>query len=193
GQYFDAETGLHYNRHRYYNPNTGCFLTPDPIKLSGGLNNYQYVNNPTGWVDPLGLECIVPSVSKYKPEQVNGRKVYKNTADVSPEAPDSVDKSVNKSIREKIEAGWTNQDLMEHGYAPIGPDGKQINLHHLIGQEPGSMVELVASTHKKYHAELHGLIEDGNSFRNDPKLEYQYEQFRKNYWKTRAKDFKVSE
>ncbi|PCR92839.1 type IV secretion protein Rhs [Pseudomonas fluorescens] len=60
GQYFDAETGLHYNRHRYYNPNSGRFLTPDPIKLAGGLNNYQYVPNPTGWVDPLGLntQCL---------------------------------------------------------------------------------------------------------------------------------------
>jgi RHS repeat-associated protein len=55
GQYFDTETGLHYNRHRYYNPGTGRFLTPDPIKLAGGLNSYQYVPNPTGWVDPLGL------------------------------------------------------------------------------------------------------------------------------------------
>jgi len=58
GQYYDAETGLHYNRHRYYNPNTGSYLTPDPIKLAGGLNNYQYVNNPTGWVDPLGLAGV---------------------------------------------------------------------------------------------------------------------------------------
>ncbi|KPB92548.1 RHS repeat-associated core domain protein containing protein [Pseudomonas syringae pv. maculicola] len=60
GQYFDAETGLHYNRHRYYNPGTGRFLTPDPIKLAGGLNNYQYVPNPTGWVDPLGLNSECP-------------------------------------------------------------------------------------------------------------------------------------
>lgn len=51
GQYFDAETGLHYNRHRYYNPGTGRFLTPDPIKLAGGLNNYQYVPNLRGgWI-----------------------------------------------------------------------------------------------------------------------------------------------
>ncbi|MCE0559320.1 hypothetical protein K1M91_20390 [Motilimonas sp. E26] len=55
GQYYDAETGLHYNRHRYYNPNTAAFLTLDPIGLAGGLNNYQYVPNPTGWIDPLGL------------------------------------------------------------------------------------------------------------------------------------------
>jgi len=58
GQYFDAESGLHYNRHRYYDPEVGRYLTPDPIKLAGGLNQYQYTPNPTGWVDPLGLsEC----------------------------------------------------------------------------------------------------------------------------------------
>ncbi|MGP4846209.1 RHS repeat-associated core domain-containing protein [Marinobacter sp. 1Y8] len=58
GQYYDPETGLHYNRHRYYNPASGRFMTPDPIGLAGGLNNYQYVPNPTGWVDPLGLACV---------------------------------------------------------------------------------------------------------------------------------------
>ncbi|WP_241495551.1 RHS repeat-associated core domain-containing protein, partial [Pseudomonas sp. FH1] len=55
GQYFDQESGLHYNRHRYYNPDIGRYLTPDPVKLVGGINAYQYVPNPTGWVDPLGL------------------------------------------------------------------------------------------------------------------------------------------
>ncbi|WP_256353825.1 RNase A-like domain-containing protein, partial [Pseudomonas sp. IPO3749] len=57
GQYFDPESGLHYNRHRYYNPDIGRYLTPDPVKLAGGINAYQYVSNPTGWVDPLGLSC----------------------------------------------------------------------------------------------------------------------------------------
>ena len=57
GQYFDAETGLHYNRHRYYDPSLGQFTTQDPIGLLGGVNNYQYAPNPTGWVDPLGLKC----------------------------------------------------------------------------------------------------------------------------------------
>ncbi|MBN2986649.1 RHS repeat-associated core domain-containing protein, partial [Pseudomonas lactucae] len=55
GQYFDPESGLHYNRHRYYNPDIGRYLTPDPVKLAGGINAYQYVPNPTGWIDPLGL------------------------------------------------------------------------------------------------------------------------------------------
>jgi RHS repeat-associated protein len=57
GQYFDAESGLHYNRHRYYDPSLGRYLTPDPVKLAGGLNQYQYTPNPIGWVDPLGLAC----------------------------------------------------------------------------------------------------------------------------------------
>jgi len=55
GQYFDDETGLHYNRYRYYDPNGGRYITADPIGLLGGMNAYQYAPNPTGWIDPLGL------------------------------------------------------------------------------------------------------------------------------------------
>ncbi|HEY0894330.1 MAG TPA: RHS repeat-associated core domain-containing protein, partial [Cellvibrio sp.] len=57
GQYFDSETGLHYNRHRYYDPNCGQFTTQDPIGLLGGMNAYQYAPNPMTWVDPCGLSC----------------------------------------------------------------------------------------------------------------------------------------
>lgn len=57
GQYYDLETGLHCNRHRYYDPSIGQFISQDPIGLLGGVNNYQYAPNPTGWVDPLGLSC----------------------------------------------------------------------------------------------------------------------------------------
>lgn len=55
GQYHDEETGLHYNRHRYYDPNTGRFISKDPIGLAGGVNVYAYAPNPTRWIDPLGL------------------------------------------------------------------------------------------------------------------------------------------
>jgi len=55
GQYFDEETGLHYSRHRYYNPSTGQFTTQDPIGLLGGTNSYQYAPNPVQWIDPMGL------------------------------------------------------------------------------------------------------------------------------------------
>ena len=56
GQYYDEETGLHYNRHRYYDPNSGQFTTQDPIGLLGGMNAYQYAPNPMTWVDPWGLK-----------------------------------------------------------------------------------------------------------------------------------------
>jgi len=55
GQYHDAETGLHYNRHRYYDPDTGRFISKDPVGLAGGINAYQYAPNPISWIDPLGL------------------------------------------------------------------------------------------------------------------------------------------
>jgi RHS repeat-associated protein len=61
GQYYDAETGLHYNWNRYYDPGTGRFLTPDPIGLEGGLNLYPYAdNNPVRYVDPDGLTAALP-------------------------------------------------------------------------------------------------------------------------------------
>jgi RHS repeat-associated protein len=56
GQYFDHETGLHYNRFRYYDPEIGRFISKDPIKYAGGLNLHVYVPNPVQWVDPLGLQ-----------------------------------------------------------------------------------------------------------------------------------------
>ena len=56
GQYFDEETGLHYNRFRYYDPDVGRFVSQDPIGLWGGSNLFAYAVNPTGWIDPLGLD-----------------------------------------------------------------------------------------------------------------------------------------
>ncbi|WP_236732610.1 RHS repeat domain-containing protein, partial [Pseudomonas amygdali] len=54
GQYFDVETGLHYNTFRYYDPEIGRFITQDPIGLLGGFNLYIYAPNSTGWIDPIG-------------------------------------------------------------------------------------------------------------------------------------------
>ncbi|PHM59281.1 RHS repeat-associated core domain-containing protein [Xenorhabdus sp. KK7.4] len=54
GQWLDEESGLVYNRFRYYSPVAGQYLTPDPIGLLGGENPYAYVHNPTRQIDPLG-------------------------------------------------------------------------------------------------------------------------------------------
>ncbi len=55
GQWFDPETGLHYNRFRYYDPKVGRYISPDPIGIRGGNNLYGYALNPINWVDPFGL------------------------------------------------------------------------------------------------------------------------------------------
>ncbi|HDR9900232.1 TPA: type IV secretion protein Rhs, partial [Escherichia coli C240-52 (9c)] len=55
GQWQDAESGLCYNRFRYYEPETGMYLVSDPLGLQGGEQTYRYVPNPLGYIDPLGL------------------------------------------------------------------------------------------------------------------------------------------
>ena len=58
GQYEDAETGLNYNRFRYYDPAAGQYISQDPLRLAAGLSFYAYVPDPLGWLDPLGLAKI---------------------------------------------------------------------------------------------------------------------------------------
>ncbi|MBI0473517.1 RHS repeat-associated core domain-containing protein, partial [Pectobacterium parmentieri] len=68
-----AETGLYYNRHRYYDAESGQYLSPDPIGLLGGIRSQGYVHNPLEWVDPLGLAAtgdygkmpVIPDYQKH--------------------------------------------------------------------------------------------------------------------------------
>ncbi|WP_185752808.1 RHS repeat-associated core domain-containing protein [Pseudomonas fluorescens] len=120
GQYFDAETGLHYNRHRYYSPGTGRFLTPDPIKLAGGLNNYQYAPNPMGWVDPLGLE-VCPGQGGKKPDAATQETATKPVVDEgtpavpSYETPHKPLSSPQKKVLQgKIENRTATRDEVAH-------------------------------------------------------------------------------
>ena len=55
GQYEDVETGLYYNRFRYYSPDSGTYISQDPIGLAGGMFLYSYVKDCNSWIDEFGL------------------------------------------------------------------------------------------------------------------------------------------
>ena len=76
GQYADPETGLHYNRNRYYDPNAGQFISQDPIGLLGGENLYAYAPNPLVWVDPLGWTGNPANATHITYEGVKDGKPY---------------------------------------------------------------------------------------------------------------------
>jgi RHS repeat-associated protein len=71
GQYYDAESGLHYNRMRYYDPAVGRFIQQDPLRFASSTNFYKYHTNPIGWIDPLGLcETFYRTMSKEDYEEL---------------------------------------------------------------------------------------------------------------------------
>lgn len=77
GQYYDAESNLHYNTFRDYDPQTGRYVESDPIGLEGGINTYIYANaSPLVWIDLLGLsiECkFFPYSDKVNKGKATGR------------------------------------------------------------------------------------------------------------------------
>jgi len=60
GQYLDRDIGLHYNTFRFYDPDIGRFISPDPIGLAGGNNLQSYAPNPVSWIDPWGWAPKAP-------------------------------------------------------------------------------------------------------------------------------------
>jgi RHS repeat-associated protein len=71
GQYFDAEINLCYNRFRYYDPDSGNYLSQDPIRLAGGNPTlYAYVHDPNSWVDVFGLDCKATSKARKYEQQI---------------------------------------------------------------------------------------------------------------------------
>jgi hypothetical protein len=124
----------------------------------------------------------------YTKQSVLGRTVFKRKTGIELGKPASVDYKLvqGKKVVALLQGGATNLQLMLLGHAPIGPDGAFVNLHHLIGKEPGPLVEIFARDHRKYSKELHAIIED--SFRNYPSLQYAFDKYRESYWKLRAKE-----
>ncbi len=127
---------------------------------------------------------------KYQAVEVTGTaKVLKQTSILDRRVYQMKDIDWNYVSSNPQAKGLSNLELAKKGRSPFYKDDTQIQLHHTTQREAGSMVELPASKHRKYSKQLHGTIEDGESFRNDPVLTAQYERFRDYYWKQRAQDY----
>ncbi|WP_250301125.1 MULTISPECIES: DUF6531 domain-containing protein [unclassified Streptomyces] len=88
GQYFDPETGLHYNHHRHYDPETARYFSPDPLGLNPAPNPVTYVDNPHSWADPLGLTPCEDVALGYRNEGTEAFarvKGFKHFLDLSPD------------------------------------------------------------------------------------------------------------
>ena len=132
GQYLDEETGLHYNWNRYYEPETGQYLSPDPIGLSGGARSYGYVHNPMTWIDPLGLaDC--PPAGTQRPTAATQGSIDYGSLDASGR-PTGVKATIT---RDMIGTGTAaDPNIKPPGW---GGDGTGLNQArgHLLGKQLG--------------------------------------------------------
>jgi RHS repeat-associated protein len=104
GQYLDRDTGLHYNTFRYYDPDIGRFISPDPIGLQGGLNLGSYGPNPISWIDPWGL--VNPTVGARLGSDSSATGVYRfidNTG--RPYIGSTVDQSFGERLSQHVGTG----------------------------------------------------------------------------------------
>ncbi|MEI7265053.1 RHS repeat-associated core domain-containing protein, partial [Pectobacterium carotovorum] len=165
GQLYDAETGLYYNRHRYYDAESGQYLSPDPIGLGGGIRPQGYVHNPLEWVDPLGLTESVCKDASGRPLKSSQYSVAYETKIDDQFYPGRSDKvhfqDANKKLHEAMQADPSFAKSMEDMYPGItdgvkpGPRGayprrspiSDLTWHH-HPEKPGVMQLVPLSQHQ---------------------------------------------
>ncbi|MDC9583341.1 hypothetical protein PSI15_17700, partial [Xenorhabdus sp. PR6a] len=134
GQFEDEESGLFYNFHRYYSPETAQYISPDPLNLAGGVNPYGYVHNPVGWVDPWGLageDCdksLKLSSPNPVPKSVRGEYEDIITGKGTPRV--HKDTGIQKTLEDR--KGKTNKFWIGAKEWQVVHSGKGLDPHHRI-------------------------------------------------------------
>jgi RHS repeat-associated protein len=130
GQYEDVETGLYYNRYRYYSPDEGSYISKDPIGLDGGSRGYSYVNDPNADFDILGLHPIFDEgLAKIAREAHNALK--RNI----PDKPEIGFNQSTVSIGEGTLPSGEKQLFASGNGAKLTPKQRQILMDHGIPAE----------------------------------------------------------
>ena len=146
GQYYDPESGLHYNVFRHYDPATGRYASPDPLGLAPAPNPVAYVNNPHRECDPLGL------MPKYSKEERAQKRALKTTDDVIAKAqdnrfrkhPDYHADTRHGFTDERVLEILKNPDAVYHSTGSAGNlifrQGEDVVLLHGPGSEAGQVI-----------------------------------------------------
>jgi RHS repeat-associated protein len=143
GQYEDAETGLYYNRFRYYDPDAGEYISQDPIRLLGGRAFHSYVLDPLAWLDPLGLSsgagrdhvtyrgikggkpytgyASAPSGEGLTPQEIVGRRYGNDFSEFGGRSPVPV--YSGSGVEGKATARGLEQHYFEEDVAKFGREG----------------------------------------------------------------------
>ena len=147
GQYEDAETGLYYNRFRYYNPEEGMYISQDPIGLDGGYNFYLYVLDTNTWIDIFGLKGVCGN-SKNSRKPQHGYEIYDRFGNVikTGVSGGKIRKDGKSYRAEKQVRDW-NKNKSD----PNGPFSSKIIIHVPAGENVRSKI----LKWEKYNANKH--------------------------------------
>jgi RHS repeat-associated protein len=163
GQYEDAETGLYYNRFRYYEPSSGQYTSRDPFPLLGGLHQHAYVSDPSREIDPLGLYAGegVRTLGEFLVH-------FQTTLDKSEwpkERPDHF-RAANKALHDECVRNPAFAETLESKYPGVlkhaqpGKAGEHLkssppNLTWHHNSEPGLMQLVDRQDHRNFHKVYH--------------------------------------
>ena len=159
GQFFDGETGLHYNRFRYYDSDVGMFISRDPIGLLGGVNVFAYAPNPIHWIDPWGL-ANRPNNGKYK-------SYVTHTVPINDQySSDSIQfRQANKALRAQLDNNQSFAQKMYKKYPKLetwtdmGKSPPGLTWHH--HEDVRKLVLVDRKDHKANHGLYHPTGQGG--------------------------------